>query len=81
MVLETEMGKGFEKMGSKNEKWEVKMRKENGKRETGYEKITSCVPWEKFNRAMFIPFSISWTHISTDLEAGPVCINKFRNEY
>ena len=33
---------------------------------------TSCVPWEKFRRAMHIPFSISLCKMSTEALAGPV---------
>ena len=33
---------------------------------------TSCVPWEKFRRAMHIPFSISLCKVSTEALAGPV---------
>ena len=32
---------------------------------------TSCVPWEKFMRAMHIPFSINFSRVSTELQAGP----------
>lgn len=32
---------------------------------------TSCVPWEKFKRAMFIPDLIISFSISTEREAGP----------
>jgi len=36
---------------------------------------TSCVPWEKFSLAMFMPFSIILEIISISLEAGPEAIN------
>lgn len=41
------------------------------KAETLAERPTSCVPWEKFKRAMFIPDLIISLSMSTEREAGP----------